>query len=302
MFNSLTLGQLNKGEHLSLFEFNWSNDFEYQTDYYYTNGFSFKFLTTNNNHSALHLILLPSNFENKELTGYTVVQDIFTPKAKFYIPDQLNGDRPFAAYILIGVNKLSYNEKSNIEIYSELQTGILGPAALGRETQNGIHSLLPTSSKVNGWENQISNSFMLNYSASIQKNLLLTKHIELSPLAYAQLGLPYTNFSLGLQSKIGVFDLFPDKFSYCSSTNWEFYLILSSQLKVVGYNATLQGGLFSKNFYTLKNINRFIGKSNVGFNFRYKSFNLKYLQQFITPEFSGGLHHSWGSISLSIEL
>lgn len=283
----------------SIFEFRWSNDFEYQTDYYYTNGFAIEYLTPQYNYSCFYSILLPSKNNDKVLYGYTLVQDIFTPKAKFYIPDQLDGDRPFAAYILFGVKKLSYSTKSKVKLYSELQAGILGPAALGEQTQNGIHSLLPTSAEVNGWENQISNSFMLNYSASIQKYFKIFKHLEVSGFVLGQLGLPYTNLGVGAQAKLGVFNAFPEKIKYFSQMDWELYMFFSGQINVVGYNATLQGGVFSKSFYTLSNISRIVGKAYLGFNFGYKKFNLKYSQQFITPEFSGGINHSWGFLSIT---
>ena len=294
---NLLFSQSNKLDSISTFEFRWSNDFVYQTDRYYTNGFAIEYLKSQTEDSNLNSILLTSKFNDLVVSGYTLIQDIFTPKAKFYIPDQLKDDRPFASYILLGVKKLSFNEKTNIELYSELQTGILGPSALGEQTQNGIHSTLP-SGKVNGWENQISNSFMLNYSVRIQKYLRVTNPIEISGFASTQIGLPFTNVGAGIQSRIGMFSLFPEEFAYFSSKHLELYLILSTEINIVGYNATLQGGLFSESIYTLNSINRVVGKGSIGFNLRYKTFRLKYSQQFLTPEFSGAAIHSWGFLSL----
>jgi hypothetical protein len=299
--SSSIYSQMEKDTSFSTFEFRWSNDFVYQTDRYYTNGFAIEYLKSQTDDSYLNSILFPSKLNDKVVSGYTLIQDIYTPKAKFYIPDQLNGDRPFASYILFGLKKFSYNDKFRLKIYSEIQTGVLGPSALGEQTQNGIHSQLP-SGKVNGWENQISNSFMLNYSVRVQKYLRVAKTLEISGFASTQVGLPFTNVGVGLQSRIGVFGLFPEEFKHFSQKHWEYYLTVSAQLNVIGYNATLQGGLLSESTYTLNSINRLVGKASVGINVKNKLFNLKYSQQFLTPEFSGAAIHSWGFLIIAFKL
>ena len=231
-----------------------------------------------------------------------MLQDIYTPKAKFYIPDQLNGDRPFAAYILLGAKKISFNKAARIKLYSELQVGVLGPAALGEEVQNGIHKLLPTSGEVNGWENQISNSLMINYSASLEKIIPIIKWFEASGIFSTQLGLPFTNVGVGLQTRVGIFNLLPTGFEFLSKREWEMFFTLSAKGKVVGYNATLQGGLFSESVYTLSKINRFVGYASLGFTVIYKGIKLEYVQHFNTPEFSNSLYHSWGYLLFKFRL
>lgn len=300
-FSCNLFSQNNNSDSLSIFEFRWSNDFEYQTDYYYTNGFAFEVFAPCIAESPVNLILLKHSSNDFVLYGATMLQDIFTPKAKFYIPDQLNGDRPFASYILLGVKKISFNRKNRVKLYSELQIGVLGPAALGEEVQNGIHKLLPTSSKVNGWENQISNSLMINYSAYIEKNILFSKLFETSGILLAQLGLPFTNVGFGLQTRIGVFNILPSGFEFLSKRKWEMFLTLSAMGKIIGYNATLQGGLFSESVYTLNEINRFVGYASIGFTAIYKCVKLEYVQNFNTPEFSNALYHSWGYLSIKIK-
>ncbi len=287
---------------LSTFEFKWSNDFEYQTDYYYTNGFSFELFAPWIKDNPVNSMLLSYSSKDVVLFGFTLLQDIYTPKAKFYIHDQLNGDRPFASYILFGAKKISYNKGARIKLYSELQVGVLGPAALGEEVQNGIHKLLPTSGEVNGWENQISNSLMINYSASIGKTLTITKWFEASGIFSSQLGLPFTNAGLGLHVRVGMFNSFPAGFEFLSKREWEVFFTLSAEEKIIGYNATLQGGLFSKSVYTLQQINRFVGYASLGFTVIYKGVKLEYVQHFNTPEFSNSLYHSWGYLLFKFRL
>ena len=286
---------------LNSFEFKWSNDFEYATDYYYTNGFSFELVTPWIADNPVNSMLLPHSTNSLVIYSLTLLQDIYTPKVKFYIPDQLNGDRPFAAYILLGAKKISFLKKSKVKLYSEIQFGMLGPAALGEEVQNGIHSLLPTSSEVLGWENQISNSIMLNYSASIEKYFTLANWFEVSGIASAKLGLPFTTAGVGVKTRIGFFDILPNEFEFLSSKKWNAFITLSTYGKIVGYNATLQGGLFSESIYTLSEINRFVGLASIGITGVYKHFKIEYVQQFNTPEFPNAEYHSWGYLIIKFK-
>jgi hypothetical protein len=294
----LPLSFYSQGSKENSFDFKWSNDFEYQTDYYFTNGFSFELVSALSRENPVNRILLPHSTDTYTIYSLTLVQDIYTPIEKFYIPDQLDGDRPFAAYILLGSKKISFEQKCGIKLYSEFQIGILGPAALGEEVQNGIHSLLPTSGEVLGWENQISNSAMLNYSASIEKMFSITEWFELSGITSAKLGLPFTKAGLGVKTRIGFFEVFPNEFEFLSSKEWDAFFTLSASGSVIGYNATLQGGLFSESVYTLEKINRSVGYATIGFTGVYKDFRMEYVQEFNTPEFSGAKSHSWGYLSI----
>jgi len=283
-----------KLDSLSTFEFKWSNDFQYKTDKYYTNGFSFEVFTNLSKNNPVNFILFPITSNEFELFSITLTQDIFTPKDKFNIKNQLNGDRPFAAYILIGFKKVAFNPFDKIKYYSEIQIGILGPVALGEQTQNSIHRNISTSAEVIGWENQIKNDLMINYSASIEKVFSNNNWIEFSGISLVKLGFPYTDVNFGFQSRIGVFDLFPKDFEFLSNKKWQLFLNLSANASIIGYNTTLQSGIFSKSNYSLTEINRFIGKASFGITAIYKRLKMEYMQHFNTPEFPKADSHSWG--------
>jgi len=285
---------LEENNAFSSFEFKWSNDFQYETDYYYTNGFAFEVFTPWAKRNPINSILFPFNSSELDLFSFTLIQDIFTPREKFNVEDQLDGDRPFAAYLLFGFKKVTYSRANKVRTYSEVQIGVLGPAAYGEEVQNGIHDNLPTSAQVVGWENQISNSFMINYSASIEKQFYNNNWFEFSGISTAKLGLPFTNINVGVQSRIGLINPLPKDFEFISSQKWQLFLTLATSGSLVGYNATLQGGLFSESVYTLSSINRFVGYANVGLTLIYKKFKMEYVQHFNTPEFPGAVNHSWG--------
>jgi len=286
--------QSQKVDSISIFEFKWSNDFQYKTDRYFTNGFAFEVYTANFSNNPINSILLPTKKGDFEFFGISLTQDIFTPKDKFTVQNQLNGDRPFAAYLLVGFTKSSFNPNDGIVYNSQLQFGILGPLAFGEETQNGIHRNVSTSAQVIGWENQIRNSLMINYSASIEKNFYNNNWLELSGITSAKIGVPFTKANVGFKSRIGVFDSFTKNFDFLSTQKWQLFVSLSSNVGIIGYNATLQGGLFFENIYTLSEINRFVGNASLGFTAIYKSLKLEYTQHFNTAEFPKADNHSWG--------
>jgi len=279
-------------------EFKWSNDFVYETDYYYTNGFAFEVLGPWAKSIPFNQLLIPSSSETLNQFGVTLIQDIFTPEEQVDIEKQLDGDRPFAAYILLGVIKKTYDQTNKSKTISELQVGVLGPAALGEETQNGIHDILPTSSEVYGWENQISNSVAIQYTGEYYKSLYKLDWIELSGTIKGKLGIPFTQVELGAILRLGYFDNFPYDFEMFSKNKWRIYFFAEAVGKVVGYNATLQGGLFSTSVYTLDEINRFVGGYNLGLSLSYKLYKLELATNFNTSEFPGALSHKWAYVSL----
>ncbi|VAX27751.1 hypothetical protein MNBD_IGNAVI01-2720 [hydrothermal vent metagenome] len=275
-------------------QFKWSNDFIYQTDYYYTNGFAFEVLGPWAEANPINSILIPSSKKNISQFGITLVQDIYTPRERYNVEEQLEGDRPFAAYLLLGFIKKSIDPENKIKITSELQIGVLGPAALGEQTQNGIHDMLPTSSRINGWENQISNSLAIDYSAEFYKALFEFSWFDFSGIVKGKLGTPFTQAEIGGAIRLGWFDSYPQGFEMFSPKNWTAYFFAEVFGKSVGYNATLQGGLFSTSIYTLEKINRFIGSYRLGISATYNLFTIEMAVTYNTPEFPGALSHKWG--------
>ncbi len=300
--NSVLFSQKGKCDSFSSLEFKWSNDFECKTDRYYTNGFALEWVTSIAKKNPISLLLLPINRPDLELYSFTLIQDIYTPNERFNVTKQLEGDRPFASYLLLGLKKTSFSKINKTKISSKIELGVLGSAAFGEQTQNGIHRNLPTSDVIVGWKNQISNSAMLNYSVSMEKIFPIIKWFEASGVASAQLGVPFTNIGLGFKTRIGVFDFLPSEFEFCSSNKWQLFLTLSARSSLVGYNATLQGGLFSKSIYTIADINRFVGYATAGITARYKGFELEYVQHFNTPEFAKASSHSWAYLLIKTKL
>src|SRR5690606_27259153 len=96
--------------------------------------------------------------------GLSLGQNIFTPADTLRRnPDPK--DRPYAGWLFGSISLASYTATSYGAI--ELQMGIVGPGALGRETQNGVHRLMNID-RAYGWDHQLKDEFGINAIASRQ--------------------------------------------------------------------------------------------------------------------------------------
>ncbi|MFD0321147.1 lipid A deacylase LpxR family protein [Lysobacter gummosus] len=89
-------------------------------------------------------------FEQRNMIA-TFAQGIFTP-TDFSRRDLIEDDRPYAAGLLMG---LGYNARTGDYLQTtQLQFGIVGPSALGKQVQNAVHKALGDET-FKGWDNQL---------------------------------------------------------------------------------------------------------------------------------------------------
>jgi hypothetical protein len=121
--------------------------------------------------------------------GISLSQQIYTPndtQTKTPILD----DRPYAAWLYLGFTATVQSEAHTHTV--ELNVGMVGPAALGRQVQNNFHDLIDVP-RAEGWNNQLNNEPALQIA--YQQRL---RFIELKSAGttYADL-IPYFGGSLG---------------------------------------------------------------------------------------------------------
>lgn len=137
---------------------------------------------------------------------YSLGQNLYTPAdITAYIPDP--NDRPYAAWLYssIGLSTVTNNHHDQIE----LALGIVGPWALGKQTQTFIHHHVSTSSDdPHGWEHQLHNEPGLMLSWGREYPDLWSTHIDkalylsLAPSIGTSLGNVYTLAQAGLNFRI----------------------------------------------------------------------------------------------------
>ncbi len=93
--------------------------------------------------------------------GAAFGQSIFTPEDTS-ATTLVRNDRPYAGWLYGGISMHAETKRQKRSLFTdtldtlELDFGIVGPYALGRQVQNGVHELINVA-KSNGWGNQLDN-------------------------------------------------------------------------------------------------------------------------------------------------
>lgn len=288
---------------LALLKIVFDNDIFDNTDYYYTNGMRIELVADFIANAPTSKILPTLNNSDYDYQGFSIVQNIYTPVN----PDtkQINtSDRPFSAYLTIGHFRNSYNIEKGLSMKSEFSVGVLGPASLGGRIQSSIHEITPV-----GWENQIKNDLVIDYSFQIKKAILHKNHLEASALAGARVGTVYNNLKGGFSIRTGNFipildNQLPGLLKF-GSEKLKFWIFAKAELQFVVYDATLQGGMFNtSSLYVLNgnDLNRFVINASAGLAIYHKNVGLELENFYLSPEFKGAYDFRYGRINFVISL
>lgn len=280
----------------------YSNDMFTHTDRYYTNGFRIDIASPGVAHMFTRHFL-PALRNSSHTYGIAIVQDIFTPstlKSDFIVP----GDRPYAAYAYAGSFLVSANPVKKVSLTAELDAGVIGPGAMGYEVQSGVHHLI-NNRHPEGWSRQVKNDIVLSYSLDLEKELLsVGKVFDLSATAGLDAGTLYDNASAGMLLRMGKMT---SRFEtvHGARDRWQLYLFMDGKVTGVAYNATLQGGMFSKDDPYVLGINdmkRVLYSPAAGVAIGWRKIELEYSYRYLSPELRAGMAHRWGNCRIRIAL
>ncbi|NEN25551.1 lipid A deacylase LpxR family protein [Cryomorpha ignava] len=279
------------------FRFNYDNDLFAGTDQNYTQGFSFElvapFLDAN---PVNHLFYRPNDFEIRY--GIFVEHIAYTP-ANFELPEIQIGDRPFAAAIYLKSFMIATDRENARRLTSSVSVGMIGPAAFGDAMQTTIHKI--TGSKMPlGWRNQVKNDLVLTYEMGFEQQVIRLKDLfSLQAQANVAIGTLFTGAAVGMNMTFGILNS-PFK-PATNNQGFKLYAYAASIVNVIGYDATLQGGLLNDNNpYTIaaKDVERVTGQFNYGIVLQIKKVYLEYSRTALTKEFATGNSAKWGGIKL----
>ncbi|MGJ8592664.1 MAG: lipid A deacylase LpxR family protein [Aquaticitalea sp.] len=277
----------------SYFRFNYENDYFAATDENYTQGYNFELVLSSFEKNPLNLVLFVPK-ESATKYGLAIEHIGYTPN-HYEVPEIQVGDRPFAAAIILKSFVVATDTIHTSRLVSSLSLGLIGPGTFGEEMQAGIHKATGNKEPL-GWHNQIKNDVVLNYRVSYEKQLL--KYRELFTLqggSSVQLGTLFTNVSLGFNTTIGIVN------SPFTSTKkgFVFYFYSQPTVNVIGYDATLQGGVFNQNSpYTISNgdIERFTAQLDYGLILQTRTLYVEFSRSLITKEISTLGSAAWGGM------
>ncbi len=292
-------------QHAPRHEFTFRNDNDLyllnKQDQYYTNGIFFnirKTATASN---------LASNEANR-LWGLTVGQKMYNAYTAHvrYIEEV---DRPITAYLFLAANVDRYfTDESSVSLQMEI--GTIGQRAMGQQFQERIHKVFNLYD-IAGWEYQLENAFGadigVQYGRMLYRNA--AQWFDVSGRAEATLGTNRTGMSVAPTLRLGRINPLHQS-AYTASrlqangraVSKEFFLYYSPQLNWVGYDATLQGGMFlhDKGPVTYRPA-RWVFYNQIGVLYARNALTLRLQYIFYSKEVPGMFfRHRYGSVGMGV--
>ena len=245
---------------------------------------------------------------------FSLGHKIYTPEdtqATDLIPD----DRPYAGWLFGNAELLSRfattptSQASNVVGVS---VGVVGPAALGKEIQNGWHDLIGVP-RSRGWNNQLRNELgvNLNYSRRWQffEPAPLATEFEVAPHLTASLGNVFTYAGTGLMFRWGrglrndyappnIRPGFPGIPFIRPSNKPGWYFFAGAEGRAVARNIFLDGNTFVDSHSVDKKT--LVADVQFGVAYHWSGVRLALSNVWRSPEFDGQQENTqFGSINLS---
>ncbi|HEX8515149.1 MAG TPA: lipid A deacylase LpxR family protein [Bacteroidia bacterium] len=289
--------------HENYFRYTYDNDFFNATDRYYTQGVRLELVLNTLQRNPVSKALL--RFEGKNnYHGIAFERDGFTPRS-IRVDSVYRGERPYAGFSVLSFFLISLDKAGKQKLYSQLELGVIGPLSMGEEEQKYIHRKLKNIQPL-GWEHQVRNDIVLNYTARYEKGLVSHPNVELIGLVEARAGTLYDDASTGFMMRLGIMHGYfdnPGLSKTPGTRKFQCYFFTRLIVKGVAYNATMQGGIFNRSsphIISSAQITRIVGLAAAGIVISYKRLSLEYSKSYITPEFNGGLYHGWGRAGINV--
>lgn len=279
----------------------YDNDLFAGTNRYYTSGLRVEYIAPSCFYVITSRLLLRWGLRSRTYYGFSVSHQLFTPE-QLSSGYQDQGDRPFAGKLEASHFMISNLRDERIRFLTELQVGLLGPLAGGQYLNPAPDSL---------WAEQVGLDLLLGYRARLEKGIFDPQFFDLSAYGEAQLNTGLTYAEVGATVRFGrlnppFYDLNFALHSIRANREiyeWQLFGYVEGAARLVGYDATLQGGLINRGSpYTLsgEDLRRFVPRGSVGVTFLHRLIGLGYEHTFLGPQFQAASAHNFGQIKLLV--
>ncbi len=245
-------------------------------DYYYSQGISLEYVHPALKRNPFTKLLIKAGHGDADY-GICFNISAYTPTT-LNSDSILSGDRPFTATMSLKSFVVESDSIRQDRIASALTIGVIGPAAQGKEIQTRIHHWL-NNILLRGWQYQVQNDILLNYQLNYEKKLLMAEDLFLlNVTGEARLGTVNDKLSGGFNFMTGHFK---DPYLPVGRKKYKmsYYLYGQGRINLIGYDASLQGGLFNRNNpYTIPaaDITRIVFQADAGLVLKFKKIYLSY--------------------------
>ncbi|MXV51356.1 DUF2219 family protein [Pedobacter sp. HMF7647] len=270
------------------------------SDRYYTNGLFFYF-----RHAADSSAYSGNNV--KKIWEIEVGQKMFNAQSG-YIPDPVYVDRSITAYLYAGFGFTWFLQNDHV-LKASLQTGVIGPSALGEQAQKLIHSIAGFY-EPNSWQYQLNNEFEVNSSVTYTGLIARSNggSTDISFNGRANLGTTFTGAGISLLMRAGAINSLSQSASMharitrkSENVKREFFFYLKPALNLVVYDGTVSGGLYVKDKGPITFDSKpFVFSTELGGVYAKNHWVVGLSAIFHTKEIeSSARAHQWGSASVS---
>ncbi|MCB1530619.1 MAG: lipid A deacylase LpxR family protein [Rhodospirillales bacterium] len=254
-------------------------------------------------------------FDLNETTStlFTLGQNIYTPE-DIRIAAPQNNDHPWAAWLYGSVGLATVTDNHIDEL--EVTLGLVGPEAMGEQTQKFIHRHVTNSAIPKGWAHQLDfePGLILSWARRWPQALAYEQNnlrLALEPNINLSLGNIYTYAGSGVTLTLGphqnalqdrpprirpaipgtgFFDV-PDK-------GWSWHLFASADGRAIARNIFLDGNSFSDGPGVSKK--HLVADASAGIALTFGDYRLSYALNFRSKEFDGQDDESvFGSLTLT---
>jgi hypothetical protein len=251
-------------------------------------------------------------FDGDQRIAIDITQQIYTPaNTKATVPPA--GDRPYAGVLMANFTLLQDTPDHRSSMTFGI--GMVGPAALGEEVQNGFHDLIGQG-RNNGWGAQLHNEPVFQITSErtwrLRTGQVGPVDTEILPSltgavgtlrVYAQTGVVF-RFGQGLDGDFGAPRLRPGLTggtAYTQTRPFAWYVFAGADGRIVGHDLTLDGNTFESSPHVKSEL--LVGELQFGFAVLWHGVRVSYTHVLQTDEFhhqTGGLHQ-FGSLAASVK-
>lgn len=272
-------------------DFKVENDVLYlpiKTDQYFTSGLS---LEIGREKMARSPLLAVSSARQQRY--WRLTQDLFTPQ-RIESQNLVVDDRPFASFLVLTYGRSFTDDQLGVGITQEFTAGVLGKYSGGGKMQNAFHDMLNFADRVPGWRYEVKPDVILNYRLGLRRSLRLGRFFWLNADLAARLGTLNTDLAPGLTAEWLALRISPSR---------TLRFKLNGQARLVGYNATLTGGLFNVDdrYRGVIQPRRLVGRAGLDGVIDFDGLRISGGLRHLSSEFDGGWKHAWAWISFRFQ-
>ncbi|HYC42188.1 MAG TPA: lipid A deacylase LpxR family protein [Noviherbaspirillum sp.] len=188
--------------------------------------------------------------------GWRIGQELYTA-SDIKLPPEFVGppNHPYAGWLYGGVFR-EVHHADGTYTKAGVDIGCLGPCAGGEWTQTQFHKVI-NQPLPRGWSKQVRNEAGVVLHGEIAPvRWMFGPSFDVTPAFSARFGNIFTDTGASLLVRAGRLNLLPSAPA--------FHAYLRAEVRAIGYNATLQGGYFTKNNPHTVDPKRFTGSAEAG--------------------------------------